>query len=77
MRKAGKAEQTDRQASVENKYTDKRQRPEGGGREESGAVLEGDEALGADITWAVFVGSDGIFKTLEGGNNVNVRRQAK
>ena len=43
---------------------------------QSGAVLEMLEALGAQYSWSVLVGSGGVFVTQDGGDDVGVGRQA-
>ena len=34
------------------------------------------QALGAQVSWAVLVGSDGIFMTQDGGNDLEVGKLA-
>ena len=66
-----------RQAGVCQKgYSNERKRTEAEGKGRSGAVLEMNQALGAHVSWTVLVGSDGIFMTQDGGNDLEVGKLA-
>lgn len=63
-----------RQAEVcQKEYAVKSQRTEPREKGRSGAVLEMIQALGAHVSWTVFVRSDGILMALDGGDDLTVR----